>query len=108
MTEKLASVIKTKVVSTAPTAIAARKSITATTMVISKKKEGGGGREREREHQRHVIFDSTSPHEKKTHLFHLPMMKSVRISQINDDFKFSKENQFFLVDAASVPVLIEI
>jgi hypothetical protein len=33
-------------------------------------------------------------------------MASVRISQMNDDFKFTKEKQPFLEAASSVPFLI--
>jgi hypothetical protein len=39
-------------------------------------------------------------------LLFLPDMASVRISQMNDDFKFSKENQLFLVAASPAPLLI--
>jgi hypothetical protein len=83
MTENMASVTKTKVNITAATAIAARMSKTATTMVIPK-----------RRHHSKIIFDGTSPQEAKN-VNLLPAMTSVRISQMNDDFKFSKENQSF-------------
>ena len=83
MTENMVSVTKMKVAITAPTASAARASKTATTMVIPK---------------RETLALLTSGRAKLGSFF-LPVMASVRISQMNDDFKCFKENQPFLASA---------
>jgi hypothetical protein len=91
MIENMPSVTKTRVAITTATANAARKSKTATAMMTPKRKHQGVFFIYIK-----VIFFSCQGH---FLLFNSPPTESVRVSQMNDDFKLSKENQSFLVDA---------